>query len=267
MNSLFETRRGKNLANFIIILLAVSSLFIFFKFINEVKRSSFIGREAGVQNTITISGEGEVFAVPDVATFSFTVRDEQADANSAQVSVTETMNKILEALDKNGIDEKDVKTTAYNIYPQYEWTQIQCIRYPCPGGEQRLKGYEVSHSVLIKVRDTDDTGTLLSLVGEMGADNVSGINFSIDDEEALNEEARELAIKDAKEKAERLADDLGIKLVRIISFYESKNNPYYARVESLAYDSGFGGDIAPTPNIPTGENKISSNVNITYEIR
>jgi len=268
MDSFFTTSKGKHVTNLLLIFLAVLSLFVFFKFINEVKRSSFIGREAGVHNTISVSGEGEVFAVPDIATFSFTVRDEQADANSAQKVVTDSMNKILAELEEEGIEEKDIKTTSYNIYPRYDWVQRQCITYPCSGGEQVLRGYEVTHSVHIKVRDTETTGELLSLVGEMGADNVSGINFSIDDEELLEADARELAIDDAKKKAERLANDLGVKLVRIVSFYESGGERYhdYARAE-LSFDSAVGGGAEKAPSIPTGENKISSNINITYEIR
>jgi len=268
MDSFLTTRKGRQLTNLLVVFLAVLSLFFLFKFINEVKQGSYIGREAGSQNTINVAGEGEVFAVPDVATFSFTVSDKQADASEAQRVVTNSMNKILEALEDQDIDEKDVKTTSYNIYPRYEYKQIQCFSYPCNPSERVLSGYEVSHRVLIKVRDTEDTGTLLALVGEMGADNVSGINFSIDDEEELKEEARALAITDAQEKAERLAKDLGVKLVRIVSFYESNGGNYYARAESASFDLAYGGDdIAPKPSIPTGENKISSSVNITYEIK
>ena len=99
-----------------------------------------------------------------------------------------------------------------------------------------------------------------------GASNVSGLSFSIDDEELLKEDARKLAIDDAKENAEILAGNLGVKLVRIINFSESGYFPIYRQkfsAEAVSMD-GIGG---VAPEIPTGENKIISQVNIVYEIR
>jgi len=270
MESFISKEKSKQLVNVVLVLFVILSLFFFFKFINEIKKSGHIGREVGMQNSISVSGMGEVVALPDVATFSFTVREEFDEVSKAQEDVTNKMNAILDALKTEGIEEKDIKTTGYNIYPQYDYSNIQCLSYPCPPSRQTLRGYEVSHSVMIKVQDTEKTGDLLELVGSFDVDNVSGISFSIDDTEAPEEEARSLAIKDAQKQAEKLADDLGVKLVRVMSFYENNYpGPYY-------YDSyammgkgdaalGEGGRVSPT--IPTGENTIQSQVTITYEIR
>jgi uncharacterized protein len=102
----------------------------------------------------------------------------------------------------------------------------------------------------------------------LGANNVSGLSFTIDDEDALTAEAREQAINDAEEKAEELADQLGVSLVRIVGFNEGGGGypVQYARAEMtmMALDEGA---VGSAPSLPVGENKISSFVTITYEIR
>jgi len=266
MNSFFTTERGKHLVNVALALLVIFCFLFFFKFINEIKKGGYIGREYGIQNSINISGVGEVVAIPDIATFSFVVRAEKSTVETAQKEVTEKTNNILDALKKGGVDEKDIKTTGYNIYPQYDYPTIQCFAYPCPPSKSILRGYEVSHSITVKVRDTENTGELLTMIGKYEVDNVSGISFGIDDEEALKAEARSLAIEDAKKQAERLAKDLGVKIVRVVSFYENNYPmPYYGG----EYAMGKGGDamMEASPVIPAGENTIISNVSVTYEIR
>ncbi len=262
--------KTKQLVNMGLLLLTVLSLFVLFKFINEAKETRFIGSEFAYQNTISVTGEGEVVAIPDVATFTFTVREEAKDVASAQEVVTREMNAILDLLKENDVEEKDIKTLSYNIYPQYDYIRIQCITYPCEPGREELRGYEVNHAVQVKVRDTEAVGNLLSLVGNEGADNVSGINFSIDDEDTLKADAREQAIEDAEEKAKRLAKDLGVRIVRVASFYEDRGYPGVMYAESRAYggDAMMDGAVSyPTANIPVGENTIRSTVTITYQIR
>lgn len=220
--------------------------------------------------TISVAGEGEVFARPDIATFSFSVVAEGDDAASAQEQSAEVSNAILGYLEGEGVEEKDIRTQYYNLNPRYEYLESICTsRGFCPPGERVLRGYEVNQTVSVKVRDTDKAGTLISGVGTLGATNVSGLNFTIDDESALIAEAREKAIDDAKEKAEELADDLGVRIVRIANFWENQGPmPYYARSDmamesmAVAFD-----DAAIAPEIPTGENVIRSTVNIVFEVK
>lgn len=221
-----------------------------------------------VYNSITVMGEGEAFIIPDLATFSFTVTADAATVSAAQEDVTEKVDTVIEAMKSMGIDEKDIKTTDYSVWPKYTYTQAPCTQFYCPPGEQKQDGYTANHSVTVKIRDTDQAGTALALAGDNGATNLSGISFTVDDPSAVTAEARALAIKDAKEKAEVLADELDVNLKKVISFYDSTDNgvmPYYA--ESVGY--GMGGDkvSASVPSIPTGENRVKVNVNITYEIR
>ena len=235
------------------------------KLASEIKSYGFIGTDARF-DTITVFGEGETFAIPDIAEFSFSVHKKAKTVLEAQNQSAEAINAITSYLRENGAEERDIKTVSYSVNPRYEYPEIRCITYPCPQpGTRELVGYEVNQSIQVKVRDTDKAGEFLSGVGERGATDVSGIALSIDDDEGLQEEARDMAIKDAREKAAKLAKQLDVKLVRVISFSESGNFPIY---ESYAFGKG-GGDALESivPEIPVGENKIISNVTITYQIK
>ena len=220
--------------------------------------------------SITVTGEGEVFATPDVATFSFTVEAKENDATTAQNKSSETMSAVLAYLKDAGIEEKDIKTEYYNLSPRYEYPQTTCTAWGCPpAGEPKIIGYQVSQNVTVKVRDTEKAGEIISQVGSKGAQNVSAITFTIDDEDDLMDEARELAIKDAKAKAEALAENLGVRIVRMNGFWEEQNNPYYygkggANMDMAVAESA----VAPrAAELPLGENTVTSRVNISYEIR
>jgi uncharacterized protein len=218
---------------------------------------------------ITVQGEGEVFAKPDIATFSFSVHAEGGDASSAQEKSAEAVNAIVAYVADEGIEEKDIKTLYYNLNPRYEYLQSICnTRGFCPPGERVLRGYEVSQTVMIKVRETDRAGELISGVGTLGATDISGLTFTIDDENALTEEARVLAIQDAEEKAVKLARDLNVRIVRMTGYWEDQGGypiSYYGMggaERSMAVD-----EAAVSPNIPTGENTVVSRVSISYEVR
>ena len=162
------------------------------------------------------------------------------------------------------MDEKDIKTTGYNIYPRYEY-QSSSAYYP-NSGKQTLAAYVVSQNVTVKARKIEDAGKLLSGLGEMGVTNVSGLSFEVDDEDSVIAKARE-AISDAREKAKKLAKDLGVSLVRIVSFSDSGNYPIYYTKDSMTLGMGGMAESAPAPSIPIGENQFTSNVSITYEIK
>ncbi len=216
-------------------------------------------------NSITVTGQGEAVGIPDVASFYFSVSADASTVAGAQSQVTTKMDAVLAALKKLGVEEKNIKTTDYSVYPKYTYNQIYCIRAPCPGTEQRQDGYTASHSVTVKLSDTELAGKALQAAGEQGATNLSGISFTIEDPDKLTEEAQEEAIKDAREKAEALAKDLGVKLVRVVSFSNgSGGGTMYAKD---ALGSVEAQSSNPAPRLPTGENKISLIVSVTYEIR
>lgn len=220
--------------------------------------------------TISLTGVGEVFAKPDIATFSFSVEAKEVDAAATQNKAAETMNAVLAYLKEVGVEEKDVKTENYTLTPRYEYPQVVCNGFGyCPPreGEPKLVGYQVSQSVSVKVRDTSKAGEIISGVGGKGATNVSSLSFTIDDEDALKSEARKLAIEDAKRQAEELAKNLNVKIVRMNGYWEESQSPMYGMGGGIAYDSMAAPAMKATPELPTGENKITSRVNISYEIK
>jgi len=215
-----------------------------------------------IVNTISFSGQGEVVVKPDIATVSFGVTVENLNVSTAQTQATTKMNNIIDLLKTKGVEEKDIKLTNYNIYPRYDYLQAQFYPYT---GRQTLAAYVVSQTVEVRIRDISKAGEILSGVGEFGVTDVSGLTFTVDNEDEVKNQARDLAIKDAKSQAESLAKSLGVRLVKITNFTEGGRYPvYYEMNKSMAL--GMGGDGA-IPQVPMGENKIISNVSITYEIR
>jgi len=249
----------------IVALGVILSAFLLIKFVNEVKKSSYIGKEFAFQNTINVSGKGEIVTVPDIANFSFSVTEEDKTVVVAQKKATDKTNRAIKFLKDSGIDEKDIKTIGYNVYPKYEYKQVVCNQFGCPPANQTIKGYEVGQEIQVKIRQTDKAGAVLTGIGSLGVRNISGLNFTVDNEEELVKQARALAIKDARDNAKSLARDLGVRLGRVVSFNESGNFPIY--FSRFGEGAGKGGDLAIPPQIPSGENKIISNVNIVYEIR
>lgn len=258
----------KKVRKAVLMTLGALSLFLVAQFVGKVQSYRFIGSSPSAQSLISVSGKGEVVGIPDIATFSFTVTEESLVVKEAQDEAAEKTNAILKYLKDNGISEKDIKNIGYNIYPRYEYSGVRTLMYPPqPEGKQTLAAYVVSQSITVKVRTLGDAGKLLAGIGELGATNISGLSFDFDKRDELIRDARDKAIKDAREEAAKLAKSLGVRLVRITSYNEGGYYPMYARAEA-AY--GMGGDAVvskSTPQIPVGEDKIVSNVTITYEIK
>lgn len=218
--------------------------------------------------TITVSGEGEALAVPDIGQFSFSVNASAADAATAQEESASKVNSILDYLKKQGVADKDIKTQHYNLNPKYRYEERVCaagVSY-CPPGERIADGFDVTQTVAVKIRQTDTSGKLIAGVGELGATNISGLNFTIDDRDALKAEARAAAITDAQDKAQILAQQLGVKIVRMTYYAEEGNysQPSY-RQEQMA----IGADVAASngAQMPTGEDSTKAQVNITFEVK
>lgn len=230
---------------------------------------------ATTTNTISFSGEGKIFAKPDIAAVSFSILTEAKTSKEAQDSNSEKSKKIVNFLKDQNIDEKDIKTISYNIYPQYSYTYPCSLddslnrtgvpAYPCLEKIQRISGYQVNQSFEVKIRDLEKVSAILDGLVTAGANQVNQLGFKIDNEEKLKDEARELAIKDAKEKAARLRKQLGIRLGKIVNYSEGGGYPpiYFTAEAKL---DGRGGDISG-PSVPTGENEIVVNVTITYQIK
>ncbi|HEY0979790.1 MAG TPA: SIMPL domain-containing protein [Candidatus Paceibacterota bacterium] len=240
-----------------IIIAVLLGLFLLVATAAKLKEYRYIGSGTPAGNTITVTGEGNVERAPDTARMSFTVRSEAVEVNTAQDAVAEKITKIKADLEMAGIDEDDISTATYNSYPQYTYPANQ---------KPTLRGYEVAQAVTVKVKDLTLVENVISILGNNGVTDMQGPNFGFDDDKEVAREARENAIKDAKEQAKKLADDLGVDLVRIVSFNEQSGSTMpmpYGREMMMAQDAKATG----AANIPVGTADISSTVTIVYEIR
>ncbi|MFH1462332.1 MAG: SIMPL domain-containing protein [bacterium] len=215
------------------------------------------------ENTISVSGTGEVYASPDLAITFFSVVTEAKTVSQAVSENTENMNAIIAFIKSEGIADKDLKTTGFNIYPLYEWCDASSSIKPCPVNKRNLTSYEVRQTLQTKIRDLVKIGSIIQGATDNGANQVGNLSFTIDDEEALKEQARKEAIKKAKAKAKELTSQLGVKLGKVVYFSEGSDFPKYYMAEPAVSIEMGGGEA---PQIETGENKISVIVSITYEI-
>ncbi len=249
----------------VIAFLAILSVYFVVKLINEIRAGEYIGTKE-TPNTIQVTGDSEVFASPDIATITFTARGEGSTTKIAQSKEAEIVNKAIEYLKGKGIAEKDIKTSNYNAQPKYDYGTVICSRNYCPSPQPKIIGYEATQTVDVKIRDIDTVGDLLTGIGTTGVTNISGPNFSIENEDKLKDQARSEAIQEARDRAEKLARDLGVDIVRVTNFQESGGGfPMYYAKDSLMATGAATPEASP--DIPAGENKITSNVTITYEIR
>ncbi len=259
--------------------LGLLALFLLVATFGELKSYRYIGSGIAPTNTISVSGEGDVFAVPDTATFTFTVDETATDVATAQANASTKENAIIAYLKAQGIADTDIQTTDYEVNPQYSNQQSVCPQpiyigasggasvsgIYCPPGKQTLTGYDVTQTVSVAVHDTSKAGAILAGVGSKGASNVSGLSLAVSNQVALEIQARDKAIADAQGKAQDLAKSLGVTLVRIVGYSDNSGGgivPYAVNMAMGAVPSA-----APAPKLPPGQNKITSDVSITYEIQ
>jgi len=220
--------------------------------------------EPAVTRTISFTGNGEIYAKPDLAIVNFSVVTEKKTVVEAITENTNKMNKVIESAKKQGVDAKDLKTIGFNIYSRYDYISKSDIY---SSGTRVFIGYEIRQSLQVKIRNLENVGAIIEAATSAGANEVGDLQFTIDKEEELKSQARAQAIEQAKSKAKELASQLGIKLVRISSFFENGYSPvFYESSKGVPLGIGGGGD-APAPQIETGQNKISISVTITYDIK
>lgn len=266
------------------VLAVVLVVYLAVKIIYEVKKTSLLGEDT-TPATISFSGHGEVTAVPNIANIYFTITKDAATVKDAQAGVATIEKSALAVLQAKGVADKDIQTADASFNPKYEYKQAVCPQPPvpipmnegvssstivsptyCNPGKQVIVGYTASESITVKIRNTDSVGGIMQALGTTGVSNLSGPDFSIDNPDALQVQARKLAIDDAKAKAQVLAKDLGVSLGKIESFSDDNTNGvlYAPRAEVM---SGNATTASAPAVIPAGQNTITSDVTITYEIK
>lgn len=231
------------------------SLFLYTKFAGPIP-FSITNVTSNKSEAFTVTGVGTVSVKPDIATVNVGVQATGTTVKEVQDNLNKNINAVSIAVKKLGVDEKDIKTSNYNMYPDYDYT----------GSRQKIVGYQASSNLTIKVRDIEKANSVVDAATAAGANTVGGISFDVDDKTKAEDEARKLAVADAKTKAELAAKTAGFTLGKIINYQESTGGnriyPMYAKADSLAVPGGG----APT-ELETGSTDIQLTVTLSYEVK
>ncbi|MDE2213143.1 MAG: SIMPL domain-containing protein [Patescibacteria group bacterium] len=270
MNGLFEGRTGQQIRTAVMVAVWLLVAFLAVETVLGLLSFSYVGQGVTPTNTVTVSGEGHAYAIPDTAEFTYSVVSDKPTVAEAQSDATTIANAVTSYLESAGVSAQDVQTTGYSISPQYQYQNAACpvssgtTPLYCPPGRQILIGYEVQQTNDVKVHSLSSAGDLLTGIGSKGATEVSGLSFTVSDPTTVDEQARDQAVAQAKASAAELAQSLGVSLGHIVSFTETNGQPpgpMYAMAASA------GNVAASAPTISPGQNEVTSDVSITYEIR
>lgn len=216
-------------------------------------------------DTIEVSGTGKISAVPDIAKISFGHREDAGELSVAQANLEKVISQTIKSLSDLGISEKDIKQQSYNAYPRYEY-RTNCVGIKCIDGNRELVAYEVSQNIEVTVRDISKAGEVLAKLAEGGATEISGPYFEIEDRSEYLQEARTIAIQDAREEAKVLAKSLNVRLGRMVDFYE--NSGGFPTPDMRA--EGAGMDMAietKAVSVPVGEDEIEVQVTLVFKVK
>lgn len=220
-----------------------------------VEAQTVIMQPALAGTRLEMSARGEVRRVPDVAVISAGVITQSTDAASAMQGNAARMVRVLAALKRAGVADKDVTTTAISLSPQYRYNNNQ---------PPVITGYQANNQVTIRFRDVAKSGTILDALVKEGANEINGPNLTIDNPEAAQDEARIAAIKTARTRAELYASATGLKVKRIVSISESEafsGGPVPMMAMKASREA-----VADTPVVP-GEQNIGMTVSIVFELQ
>jgi uncharacterized protein YggE len=206
-----------------------------------------------------VTGEGQVYLVPDVAYVYIGVHTQSENVSKALSDNNDQAKTVSDALKGLGVEEKDIQTTSFNIYPQQQYE---------PGtGNVTGTIYMVDNVVYVTVRDLKHLGDLLDVVVRSGANSINSINFDVVDKETALSKARELAIDNARKQAEELAKASGVTLGDVQSISTSSISTPMAK-EMYGMGGGGGGMAASQPApISAGQLVLTVDISISYQIK
>lgn len=236
-------------------LLAVFILtFVFIRFGPGLSLNSVVSQK---QTIFSASGTGKVTVVPDEAHISAGVTVNKSSVKEAQTEANTVINRVSVSVKGLGVAEKDIQTSNYSIYPQYDYQS----------GRNRVTGYTVSVNLTIVVRDLEKINSVIDSATANGANQVGGITLTVNEDKrkTLEKEARQKAVDEARIKAQELAELSGMTLGRVVDIQE--NSPQVPR--PFVYDAvalkaeGVGGDT----QIQAGSTDITSTITLYYETR
>lgn len=207
---------------------------------------------------IFVTGTGEQMSAPDVAKISLGVSEMDTAVADSFKNANRIIDKVKAALTNLSIDDKDIQTSRYSIYPEYTYTD----------NDQNLKGYRTEEILTITVRDTAKINDVVSDSVDAGANRIEDISFTVEDPSRVAAQARDKALIDAKNKAEQIAKSFGASVGQVISVEESLSNnqpgPLYTKMES---GMGAGGSTTPSASVSPGQLAVDVNVTVNYALK
>lgn len=204
--------------------------------------------------TIAVSATSTIYVEPDLAIITFSVVNEAQTASKAMDENAKRMNAVISCLKQLGVEDKDLKTTNFNISLCYE--QDNSTR------KMVLVGYQMYQSIVVKIRNFQKMADIIQGALDAGANQVSNLVFMVENPEEIQRQARIQAIEKAKVKAQELASNLGIQLGKVVGFNESSSVPRPFNARGSMMEAG-----ASSPQIESGKNVIEVMVTIIYEIK
>jgi uncharacterized protein len=213
--------------------------------------------DAKLTRTISISGHGEVSAVPDHAVINIGVISSAPTAREALDANTKAMSELMALLKKAGIEAKDLQTSNFSVGPRYSYDNNNSGQPP------KIVGYDVNNMLMVNVRKVAELGELLDVAVSSGSNLINGITFSVAKPEAMLDEARKIAVADARRKAEIYASAGGFALGEVLTVTEGTA---VGPQPPVFYGRAAKAEAADVP-IAQGEQSLSVDVNITYAIK
>ncbi len=207
-------------------------------------------------DTFSVSGEGKVTMLPDIAVVSVGVTAQANTVTKVQQDLNSKINAMSAAVKKLGVDERDIKTSYYNISPTYDYSS----------SAQRITGYQANSNLTIKVRKIDNVNSVIDAATAAGSNEVSGVYFDVDDKTKAENQAREQAVADAKSKAEAAAKAAGFKLGRVINYSEGGGSAPRPMMYDEAKSLPIPGGGEPT-QVEPGSSELNVSVTLSYEIQ
>ncbi len=217
---------------------------------------------------IWVSGHGTISVAPDLAMLDFGVETRATNVSEANSQASMAMDAVIEALKARGVKNEDIQTSRFSIYPRYDYIEEE--KDGIRSSREVLVGYRVRNSGTVKLRDLDAVGEVIDEVVTAGGDNVriNGINFTLEDPKPKMAELREMAVADAKAKAEHLAELSQVSVGRLIYISEGAASPSVRSSfrESFGLDFAYAAPAAAAPSISGGEVTLSLSVQAGFAI-
>lgn len=206
---------------------------------------------------VSFTGEGKAYAKPDVATIVLGMHTQGMKSREVVDENNKVVNKAIESVKEAGVEEKDVKTTLYSLYPIYDYTEEGRV----------FRGYTLDQQIAVKIRSFEKISDILDKAASLGMNTIGDLRFEVDDIEKVKAEARGKAIEGAKIKAEETAKQAGLKLLKLTNIYEGGGCCYPQPMYGVEAMGGAVAKESVAPSIQAGQTEITSSVTLTYRVK